>query len=246
MQTYQADFHIHSCLSPCGSLESSPAAIVQAAVERGLDIIAIADHNTLRHAPLAVKIAEGKGVKVIYATEVNTKEEVHALALFGSAMAANNFQAFVEENLNQVLNDADLFGDQPILDEEEMIVEFYPWLLIASLKSDIYETMNEVHRLDGLFIPAHIEKPANSIFSQLGIFPSDLNCDAVELFRPENKENIYTSMLIDAGMPYLANSDAHYLNDIGKRRSQLLMEHRSWEEIKMAVRGQNGRKVLWS
>lgn len=246
MQAYQADFHIHSCLSPCGSLESSPAAIVQTAVERGLDIIAIADHNTLRHAPLAVKLARGNGLKIVYGTEVNTKEEVHALALFGTEQAAIEFQLFIEKNLNQVLNDADLFGDQPILDEEEMIVEFYPWLLIASLKTDIYETMSEVHRLDGLFIPAHIEKPANSIFSQLGIFPSDLTCDAVELFRPENKENIYASMLIEDQMPYLASSDAHYLEDIGKRRSTLIMEHRSWEEIKMAVRGQNGRKVLWS
>ena len=42
---YRADFHIHSCLSPCASLEMSPAAIVQRAKDVGLNAIALSDHN---------------------------------------------------------------------------------------------------------------------------------------------------------------------------------------------------------
>lgn len=246
MQLYHADFHIHSCLSPCGSLDSSPAAIVRKAVESGLDIIAISDHNSLKHCALAEKLAQGSGLKVVFAAEVTTKEEVHALALFGHLDAAMEFQQFIELHLNQIPNDPDLFGDQPVLDMEEMIVEFYPWLLINSLNADIYETMEVVHRLGGLFIPAHVEKPANSLFSQLGIFPFDLKCDAVEIFKLENQESVYSKLLIPAEMPFITNSDAHYLNDIGKKRTQLLMEHRSWEEICWAIKNINGRKVVFA
>ena len=51
---FKADLHIHTVLSPCGDLEMSPTAIVDRALERGLDMIAISDHNTTRQ----VKVAE--------------------------------------------------------------------------------------------------------------------------------------------------------------------------------------------
>ena len=38
---FKADLHIHTVLSPCGDLEMSPTAIVDRALERGLDMIAI-------------------------------------------------------------------------------------------------------------------------------------------------------------------------------------------------------------
>ncbi|RKX77784.1 MAG: histidinol-phosphatase, partial [Spirochaetes bacterium] len=34
---FRGDFHIHSCLSPCASLDMSPAAIVKQAQESGLN-----------------------------------------------------------------------------------------------------------------------------------------------------------------------------------------------------------------
>ena len=45
---FKADLHIHTVLSPCGDLEMSPTAIVDRALSRGLDMIAISDHNTTR------------------------------------------------------------------------------------------------------------------------------------------------------------------------------------------------------
>ncbi|MCK7521398.1 MAG: PHP domain-containing protein [Ignavibacteriales bacterium] len=54
--TIAADLHIHSTLSPCASLEMSPAAIVRRARELGLDVIAVTDHNSMDngfHAPQA-------------------------------------------------------------------------------------------------------------------------------------------------------------------------------------------------
>ncbi|NLL28356.1 MAG: PHP domain-containing protein [Bacteroidales bacterium] len=245
MNIFRADLHIHSCLSPCGSLDSSPANIVQAAIERGLDIIAIADHNSLLHCKITSEIAKKNGLHLIYGTEVNTSEEVHALALFGDETSADEFQKFLESNLTKIENDPVLFGDQPVLDIDENIIDMYPWLLISALQTDIYETMEKVHSLDGLFIPAHVDKKTNSIYSQLGIFPPDMNCDAVEIFFPEKKEETYKQMFIPESMPFVVNSDAHYIEDIGKKHCNMYMERRNWEEIKMAIRCENNRKVFW-
>ena len=46
---FLADLHIHTCLSPCGDLEMSPRNIIQKAEEKGLDVIAITDHNSTRN-----------------------------------------------------------------------------------------------------------------------------------------------------------------------------------------------------
>lgn len=46
MKWYKADLHIHSVLSPCGSLDMSPKNIVQSALDKELEIIAITDHNS--------------------------------------------------------------------------------------------------------------------------------------------------------------------------------------------------------
>lgn len=51
MKQYLADLHIHTCLSPCGSLEMSPSEIVRRSLAKGLDAIAITDHNTTLTMP---------------------------------------------------------------------------------------------------------------------------------------------------------------------------------------------------
>ena len=45
------DLHMHSCLSPCGDELMTPNNIVNMALIKGLDIIAVCDHNTARHLP---------------------------------------------------------------------------------------------------------------------------------------------------------------------------------------------------
>ena len=56
MHKFKADLHIHSCLSPCGSLEMSPMEILKKSSEAGLDIIALTDHNSTRNVKTLKKI----------------------------------------------------------------------------------------------------------------------------------------------------------------------------------------------
>ncbi|HKK09525.1 MAG TPA: PHP domain-containing protein, partial [Bacteroidales bacterium] len=65
MQIYRADLHIHTLLSPCGSLDMDPDTIVQKAQQKGLDIIGITDHNHTGHCRLVSEIASEKGIFVL-------------------------------------------------------------------------------------------------------------------------------------------------------------------------------------
>ena len=50
------DFHIHSCLSPCGDADMTPKNIVNYAKIMGYDVIAFTDHNTELKSPAVAKI----------------------------------------------------------------------------------------------------------------------------------------------------------------------------------------------
>ena len=82
MNGFKADLHIHTVLSPCGDLEMSPTAIVDRALARGLDMIAISDHNTTRQVKVTQRIGKEKGLFVLGGVEVTSQEEAHCLCFF--------------------------------------------------------------------------------------------------------------------------------------------------------------------
>lgn len=67
----KCDLHIHSCHSYDSS--SSPKEIVDTAIKRGIDCIAITDHGKIEGAFEAVEYAKGKPVLIIPGIEVKTK-----------------------------------------------------------------------------------------------------------------------------------------------------------------------------
>jgi PHP family Zn ribbon phosphoesterase len=245
MKTWKADLHIHSVLSPCGSLDSSPKSIVQRAAEVGLDIIAITDHNSTLHCELAFKLGQQYNLSVLAGAEVTTKEEIHCLALFETIRQAKQFQIFIEDNLPAILNNPDHFGDQVIVDELNNILMEYPFLLIQALEADIHQVQAMVHALDGLFIPAHIDKMANSLRSQLGLYPESLFADAVEISHYTDCELVYSQLpLLPEDICLIRNSDSHFIKDIGSYYTEYYMEEPTFAEIKKALKGIDGRKTI--
>ena len=125
------DLHIHSCLSPCASLEMSPAALVEAAVKAGMDGIALTDHQSAKNTPAIAECARRAGLKCLYGIEVQTAEEVHTVALFDTVEAALALTDWVYAALPRRKNDPDTFGDQPVVTWDEDIVEMEERLLAA-------------------------------------------------------------------------------------------------------------------
>jgi len=245
MKTWKADLHIHSVLSPCGSLDSSPKRIIEEAAIKGLDIIAITDHNSTLHCELSMQLGKSSNIKVFAGAEVTTKEEIHCLCLFENIEQAKHFQLFINKHLPHDKNNPDLFGDQVIVDADDMILDEYPFLLINALEADIQTVEQKVHLLNGFFIPAHIDKAVNSLYSQLGIYPMDLMADALEISKFSDEKSIREKMaFIPEEISFIRNSDSHYIKDIGSSYTIFEMAEPSFIEMRKAFKNHENRKVI--
>ena len=187
----RADLHIHTVLSPCGDLDMSPANIIGMALQKGLSLIGISDHNSTRQAPVI--------------------------------------------RLPDIKNNPDKFGYQVVVDAMEQIIYEEERLLITALDVDINTIEHTVHALDGIFIPAHIDKPRFSILSQLGFVPKDLKCEALELSPHTTREQFLQQNAYLSGYKFIRSSDAHYVDDIGKVFSILSLPDLSFDSIRSAI-----------
>lgn len=244
MNRYRADLHIHTLLSPCGDLEMSPVNIIKRAVERKLDIIGITDHNSTLHGPLIRKLGKEAGVYVLTGAEVTTKEEVHCLAFFENDEILGIFQHFLDENLPMVKNKPSLFGYQVVVNEHDEILREIKPLLMLGLRKSINEVEQKVHELNGIFIPAHVNKAKFSLLENLGFLPSELALDAVEIGNLTDKAKFLYQHPEFGKYQILKNSDAHLLNQIGEFISVFEMETPAFDEIAMALKGVNKRRVV--
>ena len=206
------DLHIHSALSPCGDNDMTPNNIVNMAYLKGLDVIAVTDHNSCGNVRAVQRAAEGK-LMVIAGMEIETSEEVHVLGLFPSIEAAEEMETALAASAAPVKNRPEIFGNQYYMDENDEIVGEEERLLVTATGLDIYDTVENILRLGGVSIAAHIDRTSYSVLSNLGFIPPDLKIGAVEI-TSANRD-----AMIDRYADYvvLTSSDAHYLGDISER-----------------------------
>lgn len=244
MQSYKADLHMHTVLSPCGSLDMSPETILKQADAKQLDIIAITDHNHTGQCAEIRDMAKEYGITVMCGAEVTTKEEVHCVVLFGNDDSLANFQSLLEKRINKVTNKPDLFGHQVIVDRKEMIVKEVEHLLITATSLSVNELEKEVHQRNGIFIPAHVNRSSNSLISQLGFVPPELKADALELSKHTNKENFLKQHPELSKFNFIQSSDAHFPEDIGVVSTLFEMKEPTFEEVRKALHGLDDRKIF--
>lgn len=225
------DLHIHSCLSPCASLEMSPSEIVRRAKVAGMGGIALTDHQSARNAPAIAECAMREGLECLYGLEVCTAEEVHALAIFDTTEQALAMTDWVYSSMIKRVNDPDVFGDQPVVSADDEIVELEWRILALACRKTLSETGVQCHTLGGLFIAAHIDRSAFSCFSQLGTIPDDAQFDAVELSRTAD-ETKWLSKVRDRAVT--RSSDAHNLDDIARVWTEASLEEFSVAGLKRA------------
>lgn len=240
LREIKADLHIHSCLSPCGDLAMLPNAIVRQAKMRKLDIIGICDHNTAENVAAVKKAGEKEGLCVLAGMEIASREEVHVLGIFDDNASLKRTQDTVYENLLGQ-NDIKVFGEQVVVNENDQPVNIVDKLLIGATSLSIDKVVGLIRGLGGIVIASHVDREQFSIISQLGFISDNLSFDALELspnYAPE-KFGEYKSY----GFPLVAFSDAHILQDIGKKFTRFWLEDCSFSEVKMAFGGIDGRRV---
>ncbi len=244
MRSFRTDLHIHTVLSPCGDLEMSPARIVSLASKRGLDIIGITDHNSTKQCELVWKLGKRLGLTVIPGCEMTSREEVHCLGLFEDFDALKEFQNFLDLHLTIIPNKPSLFGYQAVVDEDDYILEEQVNYLGASLDVSVEEVEQKVHELSGIFIPAHIDRPRNSLYSQLGFFPPELKVEALQISKLANENIVREKFNINPEITLVKFSDAHYPEDLGKTYTIFEMEEPTFGEIRKALLREDERKSI--
>lgn len=226
MNKIAVDLHMHSCLSPCGDDAMTPNNIVNMAYLKGLDAIAVADHNTAANLPAAEAVAKARGVILLPALEVQSREEVHMLCYFPDVGRALQFSDEIYESLPPMPNHKALFGAQTVLDEDDEFVREEDRLLLQSLSLSLEALFEKTAALGGVCVPAHINRQSHSLLYVLGFIPPDIPFTAMEVspFAPA------PSIPLDK-YHVTRSSDAHQLEDILERESFLRVKERSVEGI---------------
>lgn len=244
MREYRADLHLHTCLSACAEVEMIPPLIVAEALSKGLDIIAITDHNATGNAGAVLAAARDTGLVVLPGMELQTQEEVDLLCIFDTLEQATAWQAQVTPLLLPLENDAARFGPQFLVDAAGDFVAEDKHFYQGPVQMTLEEATRAVRELGGLAIPAHIDRPAKGLLGVLGLWPSNLEVDAAEIsprLRPSEARKRYP-FLPDA--PLIVNSDAHWLDAVGQAVTVFVLESPpTVAELRRALRGEGGRRV---
>jgi predicted metal-dependent phosphoesterase TrpH len=228
------DLHIHTCLSPCATLDMTPRKIVAEASRKRIEVIAVTDHNTTENALAVIKAAREFDLHVIPGIEVTTSEEVHIIGLFEKINQASEMQAIVYENLQEGMNDEGLFGMQVVANEHDEVEKMNKRLLIGATLLPVHEVVDAIHGLDGLAIAAHIDRERFSIIGQLGFIPDDLKLDAVEISRRLPLDQARSRFREYERFAFISASDAHDLEEIGKGATCLQMAGTHIKDLKQA------------
>ena len=219
-----------------------PRSIVERALEKKLDVIAICDHNAGENVFFVQEAAKGLPIRVLPGMEVTSREEVHTLALFDRLDALMGLQNEVYHHLPGK-NDEDVFGCQAIVNEKNEVEGFNEHLLIGATDLSIKELLCYIHDLGGLAIASHIDRESFSAISQLGFISDDMPFDALEVtFRTGLQDARYRFPDL-ARRPFIVSSDAHFVRDIGRGYTDIVMEDMSITELKKAFEHQEGRYV---
>ncbi|MEG1813579.1 MAG: PHP domain-containing protein [Clostridia bacterium] len=207
------DLHIHSCLSPCGDELMTPNNIVRMSALKGLELIAVTDHNTARQLPAVEKVCRTVGMGLLPGLELTTREEAHLLAYFLTVADALAFSEYIYPHLPKLKNKPDFFGEQWVLDDQDERVGGEELLLINALDLSIDQLTQQIRAFHGLPVPAHINRGGNGLLNALGFLPPNLQFAALEVTR-----GIACPHTPDiAAYRHLHASDAHQLDAIAER-----------------------------
>ncbi len=209
-----------------------------------MDIVGICDHNSAENVTAAQRCARASSITVLAGIEITTAEEAHMVALFDEAQTALKLQDMVYENLAPGENRESLFGEQIVANEEDEVMGYNKRLLIGATELTLEKWLVHIHELGGLAIASHFDRESYSIIGQLGFIPEGIELDALELSANITLEKAMEKYPSIKNFTLVSASDAHFLQDIGKRTTAFYLAEPTVCEIKQALRKENGRKMV--
>lgn len=233
MKEYAYDFHIHSCLSPCGDNDMTPNNIVGMAAISGLEVIAITDHNTCRNAPAVLAAAEEAGILAIPGMELCTAEEAHVVCLFETLDGALAFDRYIYENMPHIKNKPEIFGEQRILSETDEPAGILDDLLLVSSFIAVDDVRRLAEEYGGTAFPAHVDRDSYSVIAALGSIPPEGGYRVAEVTRDCDLAALREQYPELKGLGIVRSSDSHYLDTLA-----------TGQPLKIALEEQTAKAVL--
>ena len=216
------DLHIHSCLSPCSARDMSPNNSANMARLKGLDAIAVSDHNSAGNLPACRAAAEAAGLLFVSAIEAESAEEAHILCYFRTLDDALSMGEYLYKHLPDIKNLPKFFGEQLLMDGGDAPLGLEPRLLSQATLLGVDKIAETCRSLGGVPVPAHIDRASNSILSSLGFIPEHLKFHTVEV---RSTDELPQKAL--EGRRAIYSSDAHTLGAILERGHWIDVHERS-------------------
>jgi PHP family Zn ribbon phosphoesterase len=218
------DFHLHSCLSPCGDAEMTPRNIVNLAKLLELDIIALTDHNCCKNCAATMQAGAEIGLTVIPGMELCTAEEIHVICLFPEIESAEAFSDVVRHRMPPVKNRQDIFGRQTVMDADDNPIGEEELLLLSASDIPLNDTPALVRAFGGFCYPAHIDRESFSLLATLGGFPPEPGFSCAEISPRADIDTLTARYPELKALRFMRSSDAHYLEDMTPARDALDLE----------------------
>lgn len=214
------DLHIHSALSPCSDDDMTLNNIVNMVYIKGLQLIAITDHNSVKQLYNLNLVAKDK-IDYVYGVEIQSREEVHVLAYFLKDAPLDDIQSFLDNYLIEEPNDVYYFGHQYILDNQDNIIGEEPRLLIKSLDLSLKDIIVHIHMLHGIAVIAHAMEERFSIMNAMLSIDESLDFDGIEVKKSEHKDILENKFPFLKKSVWFISSDAHRLDMISEAEHEI-------------------------
>ena len=236
MELLAFDLHMHSCLSPCGGEENTPADLAGLCALAGLDVVALTDHNTAGNCAAFCRAAQRYGLLALPGLELTTAEEVHVVCLLPDLAAAEGFAALVQTRLPPVKNRADIYGTQILMDEEDNVLGEEDAFLAGATSIGIYEVTELIRPFGGVAYPAHIDRSAFALLTNLGLWDPDMGFPLAEASK-NCPAGLFDRKDLQ-GVRHITACDAHYLDQIPDAHQYMDLPERTPKAVLDWLRGE--------
>ena len=229
------DLHLHSCLSPCGSEDMTPANLAAMCALAGLNVVALTDHNTCGNCGPFCQAARERGLLALPGMELCTQEDIHVVCLFPDLEQASGFQGQIYDRLPPFPNDPDIFGRQLYMDAEDTVLGEEERMLAGSTDIPLEEVPALAASYGGFAFPAHIDRPSFSLLGVLGLWDPTLDFPLAEL--SHNCPADFSLRPDLTGLRFVTDSDAHYLDQVWGAEHTMDLPELSAEAVLAWLRG---------
>lgn len=225
------DLHIHSALSPCADNSMTPVNIVAAAAASGIEMLAVADHNSIKNVEAAMEVGDALGITVVPAMELQTLEDIHLLCLFATYADLTKFYSLIK--FTDMENRPSLFGDQLIVNsDDEICGEEKSMLAAAAYVAEPY-VLPLAEKCGGYAVPAHVNRESNGIVAILGAVPDYYG--AVELSADCSAQ---TAAEYEGKFRVIFDSDSHDISSIGVHKRIVELRNNDAKSLLSYLKGE--------